>query len=124
MIRLHVVAVCLVALLAGCEKRPRSIVARLQHEDPGVRIEAIQQAARRDHRPAVPFLVDRLSDSQSDVRFFAAIALRRMTGRDFGYAYYERPGQRQEAIQRWRAWLRRRRGESSAAADDNLQEAG
>ncbi len=53
----------------------------------------------------VPYLVDRLSDTEEDVRFYAFLALRRITGETMGYEYFSPPQKRAEAIQRWRAWL-------------------
>jgi len=57
---------------------------------------------------SVPFLVDRLTDSEAEVRMYAILALERVTGRTFGYKYYERPELRELAVQRWRTWLGQR----------------
>ncbi len=80
----------------------------LQDEDPAVRIEAGHRAGQVKDQAAVPYLVDRLTDSEKDVRFFAIIALQRITGETMGWRYYEPVAKRAEAVRRWREWLRRR----------------
>ena len=102
--------VCLAALASpGCDASGGgTLYQRLQHEDPAVRIEAMRQAVRQNDDQALPYLVDRLNDSETDVRFFAIVALEKMTGRRMGYEHYAPATQRAEAVERWRAWLRRR----------------
>jgi hypothetical protein len=101
--------VCLAALASlGCDAPGENLYQRLQHEDPSVRIEAVRQAARQDDTQALPYLVDRLNDSEADVRFFAILALEKMTGERMGYEYYAPACERAEAVKRWRQWLQRR----------------
>lgn len=105
-----VLGCCLAACCAaaGCGALQRRTVAeRLQAEDPDVRIAAIHDAARSGDDELLPLLVERLSDSHAEVRLFAFIALRQRTGKTLGYRYYDPRPQRQEAIERWRAYLRR-----------------
>ncbi|MCD6304413.1 MAG: HEAT repeat domain-containing protein [Planctomycetes bacterium] len=90
----------------------RSIYSRLQDEDPDVRMRAILEAGRTRNRKAAPFLVDRLSDSEAEVRFAAILALQRIAGTKLGYEYYAPEDRRTAAIRRWRQWLKR----SAAAA--------
>lgn len=80
----------------------------MQAEDPDERIEAIVQAGEQRDRGAVPHLVDRLTDSEADVRFFAIESLERITGKTMGYEYYAPREQRRQAVERWRDWLRER----------------
>lgn len=98
-----------------------SVCERLQHEDPSVRIDAVMEAAEANDRSAVPLLVDRLTDQEVMVQAFAARALRRITGRDFGWNAWESPGDRAAAVEQWRNWLKGRTpgkaGISSADAD-------
>jgi hypothetical protein len=47
-----------------------------------------------------------LEDDSPDVRMFAIGALRRMTGKDFGYRFYAEEDERAEAVKRWREWLK------------------
>jgi hypothetical protein len=101
------VTLCLLAgllALGGCASQS-SITAGLQSEDPTQRINSAVQAGESKDTNAVPLLVDRLSDADSDVRFYAALSLARITGTDMGYHYYDPPEQREQAIARWRQWL-------------------
>ena len=94
-------------MVSGCgSPTPRSsLYQQLQDEDPSVRIQAIHHAGQAKDPQAVPYLVDRLSDSDSDVRFFAIVALQKITGQTMGYDFYAPSPQRDAAIQRWRQWL-------------------
>jgi hypothetical protein len=89
----------------------------LQDEDPAVRLEGIRLAAKTDDATALSYLVDRLTDSEADVRFFAILTLENLadlpTDRRLGYHYYDPPGRRSEAVKRWREWL----AEKSGGAD-------
>jgi len=99
----------------GCDGGRGSLYQKFQHEDPSVRISAIVQAERLGDAKAFPYLVDRLTDSEADVRFFAIVALKRITGRGMGYRYYDSPAKRAEAVMRWRNWLKGRRGVQAPA---------
>ena len=90
---------------AGCGPPAADLYARFQHEDPSVRNQAIALAGRTKDPKAVPYLVDRLTDTQEDVRFFAVFALRRTTGKTMGYRYYDPPDKRAAAVRRWREWV-------------------
>ena len=81
------------------------LYARFQDEDPAVRIQAIHQAGCGKDKGAVPYLVDRLTDSEETARFFAIIALEEITGTTMGWKYYDPPAKRAEAVNRWRGWL-------------------
>lgn len=89
---------------SGCEA-PLSVYERLQHEDPAVRAKAVIEVAESSDDMAVPYLIDRLTDSSPAVRLYAIEALHRMTGGTFGYRHYDPPPQRREAVDRWRDWL-------------------
>ena len=83
----------------------------LQDESPAVRVRAAKEAAARKDRAALPHLVDRLDDSESDVRFFSFLALKAIvddaeTVAAMGWHYADPPAQRQEGVRRWRRWLR------------------
>ncbi len=79
----------------------------LQSPDPAARIRAIVDVAEAGETSAVPALVDRLEDEDEAVRFYAIEALKRLTGRDLGYRYYESAYERRPAVQRWRRYVRR-----------------
>lgn len=107
----------LLALAAGCQKAGPSVslCQRLQDSDPDVRVHAIMEAAQTRDEQALPYLVDRLDDGRDEVRFFAILALEKITGTDRGYKYYEGPGPRQEAVKRWRQWLKERDEKAAAS---------
>ena len=69
-------------------------------------MKAVLRAGRWKDRQSVPYLVDRLTDSEAEVRFAAIVALRRITDETFGYRYYEPSAKREQAVRRWRDWLR------------------
>ena len=108
------VTVCLLAMLCllglaafgGCSEP--TVAAGLQSDDPSQRINSAVQAGTSRDLNAVPLLVDRLSDSDSDVRFYAILSLRKITGTDMGFHYYDPPEQREQAIGQWRQWLARK----------------
>jgi len=93
------------ATASGCRPSAQDLAAEFQNEDPAKRVDAIVIVGRTRDRAALPFLVDRLTDSEQDVRFFAILSLKRITGTDMGWRYYDPPEQRAEAVARWRKWL-------------------
>ena len=110
---LAIIATAVVTTLAGGCGNPGQLQADLQHEDPSVRMKAICKAGNAADKSAAPFLVDRLTDSQKDVRFFSIIALKRVTGQTMGWNYYDPPDERDQAVQRWRQWLKEECGHAS-----------
>ena len=68
------------------------------------RILAIREAGERRDRLAIPLLVDRVEDEDSAVRFYAILALERITGDRLGYRYEDSASERQEAVDRWRRY--------------------
>lgn len=111
---------CVSAWFLGCTASTPSggsLYERLQDENPAVRIEACVEAAETGNRQALPLLMDRLNDSQSDVRFFAGQALERMLGperwRSFGWVSWTPEDERARAVKKLRAWLRRQRADQA-----------
>jgi len=88
----------------GCQS-PTPSPASIQSADPDERIRAIRTAADARDASAVPLIVDRLEDEDSAVRFFAILALDRITGQRFGYDYGAPAVQRAAAVQRWREYV-------------------
>ena len=76
------------------------------------RILAIREAGERQDRLAIPLLVDRLEDEDAAVRFYAILALERITGDRLGYRYEESATDRNEAVERWRRYAAGQRPES------------
>lgn len=99
-------------MLGGCpgpDARGPALRKGFESEDPVDRVAAIRQAAAANDKAALPDLVACLSDSETDVRFFAISALRTMTGQDLGYHHYDDEQARREAVNRWREYLRGRK---------------
>lgn len=123
--RIGIGIVCgtILAGLAGCQASTPvvgTLAERLQAEDPDVRIQAAVEAANTGEMSVVPLLVDRLSDSDREVRFYAGLALRKLAGEDvyrkMGWSSYDPPEQRRRAVRRWRRWVREHFGDRRAAA--------
>lgn len=112
-VMLHIPWIILSACcLVGCGGQ-RDIAKDFQSEDPTTRIAAIRMAGRDKLESAVPYLVDRLTDSEAEVRMFAIIALREITGLTHGYRHYDTVAARRDAVERWRRWLVDKRVKSS-----------
>ncbi len=116
----HMAAIILAGLLGGlglcggCVAADGEISRQLQDKNPEVRIRAIVQAGETKDDKAVPYLIECLGSDESDVRFFAYIALEKITGETMGYRYYESVDSQADAIQRWRQWAKERPLKSSA----------
>lgn len=80
--------------------------SRIQSADVNQRILAIYAAAESGDKQSVPLLVDRLEDEDEAVRFYAILALDKMTGRRLGYDYASPPSERAKAVERWRRFVR------------------
>lgn len=104
---------CLTVL--ACAGRPAASVRRLESADPSKRMLAIVELAElngqtphRDEPGAsgsiIPLLVDRLEDEDEGVRFFAIVALQKLTGTRLGYRYRDSVHLRRYAVQRWRRY--------------------
>jgi hypothetical protein len=107
--------------LLGCEASTPTvgtIAQRLQAEDPSVRIQAAVEAGNSDDKKVVPLLVDRLSDTDSDVRFYAGMALEKIVGQDLskemGWVSYDPADERDKAVTRWRQWVRKHYGQTTS----------
>jgi hypothetical protein len=111
----------LLAGLLGCEaSTPKvgTIAQRLQAEDPAVRIQAAVEAGNTGDKKVVPLLVDRLTDGNDDVRFYAGMALEKILGqdvsKDMGWVSYEPADKRDKAVTRWRQWVRKQYGQTTS----------
>lgn len=103
----------LIANVACMEPIPRNNRARIQYEEPSVRIKAIVEAGRMRDELAVPLIVDRLEDEDEGVRLYAIIALEKITGERFGYDYADTMAERAIAVDRWRNFVRQRVAQST-----------
>jgi hypothetical protein len=89
----------------GCAQPPVSKRGILD-ENPAVKIRAMKRAGSARDVAQAPHLVDQLADEDAAVRFYAIEALKRMTGSDLEYRYFDERAERVRAIERWRQWLR------------------
>lgn len=89
--------------LGGCEAGG-SYHAKFTDHDPSVRLWAVHHAGDTKDQAAVPYLIDRLSDSDKTVRLFAIMALEKITGTRRGYVVYAPAEEREKAIEEWRRW--------------------
>ncbi len=94
----------------------------LLHRDPRIRVRATKTAVEQNRRDLVPALLDNLSERDGAVRWFSAIALRKLSGQTFGFEASESPAQRRAAIERWRTWARAEGLLEVAAATDDSEE--
>ncbi|MCZ6794047.1 MAG: hypothetical protein O7J95_10585 [Planctomycetota bacterium] len=101
-------ALCVAAALGGCSSSldPPSGDLRLdlRHKDPRIRVLAARQAVTSGSVGAIDLLISNLADRDGAVRFYTVIALRKLSGREFGYLPHGTPAERAEAIVRWKAW--------------------
>jgi len=109
LMRLHILWA--VSCTIGCATRG-NIADDFRSEDPKVRIAAIRRAGRDKLQSAAPHLVERLTDSEADVRMFAIAALKEITGLTHGYRHFDNEELRFKAVDRWRQWLVERNAES------------
>jgi len=85
---------------------------------------AIRTAGERRDQAAIPLLVDRLEDEDAAVRFYAILALERITGDRLGYRYEESAAAQRPAVERWRNYARTRgAGGGEAPAQPSSQPA-
>lgn len=112
--------ICLIVLCwlaAGCGGNSGvSYRAQIQSEEPRLRIRAIVEAGKLQDDLAVPLIVDRLEDEDEGVRFYAILALEKITGERFGYDYTDPMGGRAAAVSRWRVFVRERVASSGTGA--------
>jgi hypothetical protein len=73
--------------------------------DPSIKIPAIKIAVERKDLSTARQLVKDLESDDAAIRFYAIGGLRRLTGENFGYLYYEEAEEREPALRRWQAWL-------------------
>ena len=97
-------AISLVAL-AGCASTG-PYRARISSEQAAERILGIRAAAQSKDWGAVPLIVDRLEDEDEAVRFYAILALERITGERFGYDYARSSFERAASVSKWRSYIK------------------
>jgi len=88
----------------GCvEPRPKLVVTS---PDPVVKVPAIKQAVDDHDLSATRQMVKDLESDDPAVRFYSIEGLRKLSGQDFGYAWYEEDDlARLESVKKWQGWL-------------------
>ncbi len=112
----------LAASISGCGPRPYR--ANIQSESVNERILGVRAAAEAKDADSVPLLVDRLEDEDDAVRFFAILALEKITGERFGYNYASPAQQRAVSVEQWRAYVRKGGGRNKASPAELPGESG
>lgn len=102
---LRIITAAAVCLLIACGPPRAHYPESLNSQRPDERVCAVCHAGQIKDRAAIGLLIDRLDDEDEAVRFFAIIALERMTGTRLGYFYHDPESQRRQAVQRWREYL-------------------
>ena len=95
-----------IAAFALCSCGPPAIEGGFDSGNPAAKIYAIEHAARDHDRSAIPHIVAQLDSDDPAVRSVAIAALKRMTGKTYGYRDYDPAFLRQEAIDRWEQALK------------------
>jgi hypothetical protein len=101
-------AVLWLLLAAGCsstlEPPSGDPALDLRHADPRIRVQAARAAVDAGRRDLVPALIALLDDDDGSVRLFSNTALRKLSGRDFGFLPHGTLAERRAAVERWRRW--------------------
>ncbi len=98
----------LLAVVPGCsstnDPATGDLKLDLQHRDPRIRVDATRQAVDEKRLELIYLLIDNLSHRDDAVRFYTAIAIRKLSGQDLGYLPYATPEERDAAVIRWKEW--------------------
>ena len=95
---------CVAIALTCCA--PPAIEGGFYSGNPASKIYAIEHAARDNDRSAVPHIVAQLDSDDPAVRSVAIAALKRITGKTYGYRDFDPLYLREEAIDRWEQALK------------------
>lgn len=91
-------------LFAGCVGDREAVVRRLREDDPRTQVATIAQVVRVGDRTMAGELVNLLESEDEGVRFMAASALHKLTGKDLGFHFANTPAERARIVAEWRAW--------------------
>ncbi len=99
MILTRAIAIATAIVAASCG--PAATEAKFDSPNPAARLYAIEKAARTGDITATARIVEQLDSDDPAVRMYAIVTLQRLTGKTYGYRYFDPPYMRHEAIQRW-----------------------
>lgn len=88
----------------GDERVVPHLIPMLRDEDLFVRMATTRALMDLSAKAGVPGLIDTLEDASSPVREAAMVALRRITGREFGFEPQAAVSQRATRVKAWREW--------------------
>jgi len=83
------------------------LVPKLRDEDLFVRMATARMLEDLGAKAAVGDLIEALEDEQSPVREAAFVALRGLTGEDFGFEPVAAPAERAKKVKLWREWWKK-----------------
>ena len=95
--------VVVLLVLAGCMRGYQ--LRHLEDERPLVRMKAAVYFGEQKSKEAAPHLVRLLEDEDPSVRMFSHAALKKISGKDFGYEpVFEDKESNKASIDKWRQW--------------------
>ena len=77
----------------------------ISSESPERLIPAIKHGVAANDHSIIPYLVKDLESEDAAIRFYSIDGLRRLTGQDLGYVYFDDEDKRKPAVDRWKVWL-------------------
>jgi len=90
--------------VAGCVGDREAVVRRLREDNPRTQVATIAQVVRADDRTMAGELITLLESEDEGVRFMAASALHKLTGKDLGFHFANTLAERARIVAEWRAW--------------------
>ncbi len=109
------VAIVLAVFALGCGRE--ATLRQLRDDNPRVQTSAIARVAREGDRSMTGELIRLLDSDDEAVRFMAASALHKMTGRETNF-HFAKPEERQRIVAEWRQWWEKESGESLAPPEE------
>jgi hypothetical protein len=91
----------------------------LTSPDPSLKIPAIKESVDNHDQHSEAQMVKDLDCDDAAVRFYAIQGLHRLTGKTFGYRYYDDEIQRLPALRKWQAWLAAQNGNAPATTESS-----
>jgi len=88
--------------LMSCIGRDAPLISS---QDPDRLVPAIKTGVEKKDPHIIPYLVADLESDDSAVRMYSIDGLRRLTGQDFGYVYFDDEPNRRTAVSQWKQWL-------------------